>query len=107
MEAKKKSEDRVTEIMKENIEIREERNSGYGEPVYGGCYKQHGHVMEALFPSGFEVNNAQDMSRFAIVDTLVGKLTRYANNFVDGGHQDSLKDIQVYAAMLQELDEIA
>lgn len=98
--------DRVIEIMQENIAIREERNSSYGEEFYGGCYKQHGPVKNALFPSGIEIYDENDMSRMACLDQIIGKLIRYCNSFVEGGHEDSLRDIQVYAAMLQELDEM-
>lgn len=108
MSTKKKNQnsDRVVELLQDAISTRIERNGSYGESSYGGCYKQHGPVMERLFPEGIELSGSNDLSRYAILDTIVGKLIRYANNFHNGGHDDSLKDISVYANMLRELDEI-
>ncbi len=34
----------------------------------------------------------------------VAKMSRYAANWNAGGHADSLRDIAVYAAMLESLD---
>lgn len=105
--AQPKNRDRVIELLQESIKIRTERNEGYKEPVFGGAYKQHGTVVAALFPSGVSLEGQEDMGRYAVFDIIVGKLIRYANNFDAGGHDDSLKDISNYAAMLRELDEIA
>jgi hypothetical protein len=35
---------------------------------------------------------------------IVGKLTRYAEQFTSGGHEDSLDDTAVYSMMMKELD---
>ena len=72
---------------------------------YKDCYKKHGHVIEALFPDGITLENYTDMNRFALLDMMVGKLTRYCNNFFEDGHKDSLDDISVYAQMLNEIDQ--
>jgi hypothetical protein len=40
-----------------------------------------------------------------VMTHIVSKLHRYALNFETGGHQDSLKDLAVYAAMLASLDD--
>jgi hypothetical protein len=37
-----------------------------------------------------------------LIVKCLGKLQRYAHNFSNGGHQDSARDLQVYAAMLEE-----
>ena len=78
----------------------EERNE-----VYGDTYKRHGDVSLALFPDGVTLETAEDQNRYACLNMIIGKLTRYATNFEEGGHQDSLHDISVYAAMLNELDQ--
>lgn len=77
----------------------EQRNA-----VYGDTYKRHGDVSLALFPEGVDLRTAEDQNRYACLSMIVGKLARYATNFEEGGHEDSLHDISVYAAMLNELD---
>lgn len=72
--------------------------------LYGNNYHQHGAVMQALFPEGLCLLTRQDHNRFGILTQLVTKLTRYTANFTKGGHRDSLHDLQVYSAMLEELD---
>ena len=106
MSKKNAKQDRVVEILEENIQVRTERNDSYGEETFGGCYKQHGHVQSMLFPDGFTIHDAHNMSRMGCLNMIIGKLVRYCNQFENGGHADSLSDIQVYAAMLQELDEL-
>ena len=71
---------------------------------YGNSYKMHGKVIEALFPKGIRLDSVEDHNRYAIINTIVGKLNRYCNNFKTGGHQDSIHDIGVYSFMLEELD---
>lgn len=74
---------------------------------YGDAYKRHGEVMAALFPNPIALENATDHNRFALLTMVVGKLVRYSSNFIAGGHEDSLHDMAVYAAMLSEMDGIA
>jgi len=73
--------------------------------VYGEAYRQHGDVMSALLPEGVELVEALDYNRYGVLNMIVSKLVRYAHNFEEGGHKDSLHDISVYAAMLNDLDE--
>lgn len=100
------NKDRVVEFLQDAINTRIERNSSYRSSNNVEAYKQHGVVVKALFPDGVELKTSIDMSRYAILDIIIGKLLRYANNFDDCGHDDSLKDISVYSNMLRELDEI-
>jgi hypothetical protein len=72
--------------------------------VYGRNDKMHGMVMAALFPDGAILVTAADHARFGLVTQLVSKLTRYATNFTNGGHGDSMRDMVVYAAMLEGMD---
>lgn len=72
--------------------------------VYGDTYKIHGTVMQSLFPDGVKLECDDDHNRFGVLTMMVGKLTRYAQNFEKGGHADSLHDLSVYSAMLNELD---
>lgn len=78
----------------------EERNK-----LYGDNYKNFGNVMEAMFPEGLLLNEADDWNRFGVFTQIVSKLTRYAVNLTDGGHTDSAHDMVVYSAMLEELTD--
>jgi hypothetical protein len=91
----------VAQLLKSAAEEFEKKNAEYGD-----AYKHHGHIMAAMFPEGVELLDAHDQNRYAHLNLIVGKLNRYAQNFSNGGHQDSLHDIQVYAAILEELDEV-
>lgn len=72
---------------------------------YGDGYKEFGKIIMSLFPDGLKIENQKDASRFAILNIMIAKFDRYCKNFHKGGHSDSLKDISVYSAMLQEVDE--
>ncbi len=85
-----------------------ERNKQYGDSYY-----KFGKVMAELFPDGFifagansldPKKAAHDWNRLGILVQIVSKLTRYSNDF-SKPHHDSIHDIMVYAAMLQELDQ--
>tara|TARA_R110000796_G_scaffold100740_4_gene209410 strand:- start:654 stop:935 length:282 start_codon:yes stop_codon:yes gene_type:complete len=90
----------VSERIKKLSALQEEREFRYGE-----AYKQKGEVMENIFPSGARLDSETDFARYSILDFMVSKIIRYANNFDVGGHADSLDDISVYAQMLRELDD--
>ena len=72
---------------------------------YGNAYKKHGAVINSFFPDGLNLSNESDFIRYQIFESIVAKLNRYAQNFKDGGHEDSLIDASVFCAMLQELDD--
>lgn len=44
-----------------------------------------------------------DWSRWGLLTQIAYKITRYASQFMSGGHIDSAHDVCVYAAMLEEL----
>jgi hypothetical protein len=73
--------------------------------IYGDNYKHFGTVLAGMFPNGLTIRGEQDFNRLGVFVQVVSKLTRYANNFEKGGHQDSIHDTQTYAAMLEELDQ--
>lgn len=74
--------------------------------VYGDNYKRFGKIMALLIPAGTEiVANPEALNRLGLLVQIVSKLTRYCENFNKGGHDDSLNDISVYAAMLRSLDQ--
>ena len=74
--------------------------------IYGDSYKKFGKVMFVLFPDGVNAKGEDDLNRLGVLNMIVSKLMRYANNFSKGGHDDSLDDIAVYAMMLKELDQL-
>ena len=72
--------------------------------VYGDNYLVVGEVMKALFPSGIYLQDEDDHNRFHLFMLQIVKLTRYTQNWDNGGHEDSLLDLSVYAAMLVDVD---
>lgn len=92
----------VPDLLRKAAQTYEERGR-----VYGDNYKLFGHVLAAMFPSGLTIRSVDDWNRIGIFVQVMSKVTRYANNFTKGGHEDSLLDNSVYSAMLAELDEIA
>lgn len=74
--------------------------------TYKDSYKNVGLLLKALFPDGITLDSEEDFNRFAVVVMIAGKLDRYFSNYEEGGHQDSLADLSVYAAMLAELDDL-
>ena len=92
----------VSEELKKMAETFEERQS-----IYGDNYKQFGYIFDHLMkldPTGGLPESPTDYARLGVLVQIVGKLTRYCANFSKGGHEDSLHDLSVYAAMLQDLD---
>jgi len=87
----------VPEILKEKAELFEEKGKEYGH-----SYLQYGEVMVALFPGKLpNLVTAEEWNKFGIFNMLVHKIIRLANTNFES--VDSIKDIQVYAAMLEEI----
>lgn len=80
-------------------ELYRQRNEEYGDN-----YKNFGAIIEVMFPNGIHLSCASDFNRIAVLFHILDKITRYIANFDNGGHQDSLDDVSVYAQMLKELD---
>ena len=74
------------------------------EQTYGDQYKVIGDVLWSIFDGPVTLETAQDYTRFVTFAFVVQKLCRYAKNFSNGGHADSLDDASVYAQMLRETD---
>ena len=82
---------------------------GMGLAVIGagiGIGQIGGKAMEAIFPEGLTIKTADDWNRIHLFLLNMVKVTRYANNYNTGGHEDSLRDAIVYNAMLQFVDEM-
>lgn len=71
---------------------------------YGDNYLKFGSVFAALFPDGLVSKTFDDHNRLHLLIQIIVKITRYAENFNRGGHQDSLRDLAVYSAMLEAYD---
>ncbi len=92
----------VPEALKKLGELYRERNA-----VYGNNYILHGKMMMALFPRGVQLRTEDDFNRFAVFIHIMTKVSRYAQQFHNGGHPDSLDDLAVYSQILRHVDEIA
>lgn len=80
----------------------DERNA-----VYGNNYQMVGNLMVALHPEGITLKTADDHNRFHLWMLKVVKMSRYAKNYTEGGHEDSAVDDIVYTAMVAGLDQRA
>ena len=90
----------VPEMLRDAAKIYEDRNK-----LYGDNYLNIGHAFKGMFPKGIVLQSPDDFNRFALIVQSLGKLTRYAAQFYQGGHEDSLVDLSVYSQMLAEVDE--
>jgi hypothetical protein len=90
------------ERLRDAAALFEKRNAEYGDN-----YRVMGDTLKAMFPSGLTVRTEEEWVRIFLLIMCVMKTTRYAKNFLRGGHQDSLEDLSVYAQMAAETDEEA
>ena len=86
----------AAEILQKGAATYAARNAAYGDN-----YKRFGYTMESMFPMGLKVRTAEDWNRLGVFVQIVSKLTRFAN--ADMQHSDSVHDLMVYAAMMEEL----
>lgn len=85
---------KVEDLLAEKIEMFKEKGKEYGH-----SYKEFGPVMQKFFPK-VEMS-IEEWNRCGIFFMLIHKMMRLANS--DIKHIDSIKDIQVYGAMLEEM----
>jgi len=90
------------EILKEATETHAQRAK-----VYGDNYKRFGGLFLSIFPDGElpAIKTVADANRLQLFMQLLNKMTRYAENLTKGGHQDSARDMIVYAALLEEMTD--
>lgn len=92
--------DGVEGKLMDTIDLYKRRNADYKDN-----FRVVGEVMHALFPGGIPpVESSLDFQKWHLFELFIVKLTRYTQNYV-AGHPDSLKDMRVYLAMLEELYE--
>jgi hypothetical protein len=73
--------------------------------VYKKDYHHLGESLKAMFPDGLTLTTTEEFNRFALFVHLHGKVMRYAQSMLTGGHADSLDDLAVYSMMAQECDQ--
>lgn len=90
----------VPDLLRNKIKIFEKKGKQYNH-----TYKQFGDVWNALFPNGFKVDSVEGANFFGIYHMLIHKLIRLAGKLQTPSELsiDSAEDIQIYAAMLEEL----
>jgi len=101
VEKEVKGEPFVVKELRTKADLYKQRNA-----IYGDNYHRFGPIFSLLMENqSLNVKSTHDMARLGVLVQLVSKITRYAENFNRGGHDDSLDDIAVYAMMLKELDQ--
>jgi hypothetical protein len=88
----------VPAMLRHAAEIYEQRNS-----VYKNNYKEFGKLAVDFF-GPIRLKTISDFNRFAVMVHILTRISRYAQCFHSGGHDDSLDDIAVYSMILRELD---
>jgi hypothetical protein len=69
--------------------------------VYKNNHTQVGEILRIMFPDGMSLHHAADHEVYSLLVQIVGKLTRFGNAGMR--HQDSIRDLIVYAAMLETI----
>jgi hypothetical protein len=87
----------VPDLLEAAAKTYRERNA-----VYGDNHDRLGAMLAASFPRGLKLESTHDHERFALFSLILVKLSRYAVAWENGGHKDSIHDVIVYAAMLEE-----
>lgn len=98
-ERSKEAPTSAADLLSEAADTFRERNA-----MYRSNWEDVGHILRSMFPEGITLTTACDHTRFHFIILMVVKLSRYANCWKTG-HQDSLRDTAVYAAMLEFFDE--
>src|SRR4051812_17816053 len=90
----------VAEHLRRAADLNEQRDS-----LYKDNHERLAAVLAALFPGGVNLQTAQDHARFALIVSQVCKLTRYTVAWDGPINPDHMRDLTVYAAMLEATDE--
>ncbi len=87
------AEHSAADTLSEAITLFLQRNEAYGDN-----YKKSGAIMEILFPFGVALSTEADYNALHLFEIIMLKLTRFTNSGFK--HRDSLRDMIVYAAIL-------
>lgn len=82
------------------VALFKQRNQTYREAYIG-----FGDVMAALYPEGLTVSGPDRFAELGVLIQIVSKVTRMTGNKDMAIHLDSVRDLKVYAAMLESLLE--
>jgi hypothetical protein len=82
------------------VALFKQRNQTYREAYIG-----FGDVMAALYPEGLNVAGPDRFAELGVLIQIVSKVTRMTGNKDMAIHLDSVRDLKVYAAMLESLLE--
>ena len=87
------------ELLRQSADLFEERNK-----QYGANYKQFGEALLLLFPARTlpKMTMPGDANRLNLTMMCLAKLQRYCHQW-DQPSTDNCRDLQVYAAMLEEI----
>ena len=88
----------VPDYFKSLSDLFVERNASYGD-----VYKKYGNTIHSIVGE-IELKTPKDHGRMCMLMMCILKISRYANNFSKGGHNDSLDDLAVYAMLLKDID---
>lgn len=90
----------IPELLKEKITLFEQKGK-----EYGNTYQMFGHVWNAIFPNGVKIKGIKQANVMEIYHMLMHKLLRMASKIETPSEIsiDSVKDMQVYAAILEQL----
>lgn len=72
--------------------------------IYGDTFRDFGKIMAGFFPKPMTISTEQEWNRLALFFHCADKLGRYAKQFHNGGHVDSMNDLAVYSQLLQFCD---
>ena len=92
---------RCPEHLRQMADLYEERSR-----VYKANHFVIGNVMAALFPDGMVVKTPDEWTRLYFFMLKQVKVSRYVQQWDNGGHEDSLDDDIVYTSMLQMNDRL-
>lgn len=84
------------DILGEAAETFKERNAMYKDNAF-----IHSKIMAAMFPNGVTLKTEEDYHMWHLFELLIVKLSRFSNSGLK--HQDSIRDLAVYAAMVETL----
>lgn len=90
-----------SQFLREAAETFDSRNA-----AYGNNYLDLGNILAGLFPDGLTLKTPDEWLRIHIFMLQAIKMSRYAHNFTKNGHADSMRDLAVYAAMMEAIDEL-
>jgi hypothetical protein len=88
----------VKDLLLEKVELFDRKGLEYGH-----TYKEFGNIIKSLFGEEIKITS-KNYNRFFIFTMILHKIHRTAKTILtDSPSIDSIKDLQVYSAMLEEI----